>query len=334
MSARDKLNHLMVMNNVYRRSNAEMLERIDRRDAEMELAQLSDVATDFGRITAGQIDVADGASVLDDDGQTFLADTAYGASKSLKWETADGFLAGYINGRYQGSAPNRGGVIVIEAYDEPLGDGSGAAFSAIGAGTALAINSFTFYAQSAPYFRYQDIWGNTGKPHYGDYGAPVLVDTASKTTVYTRSVKQSSIGANGLICDLIIPFRLLNNSGGAKTFTFTIDWGGTSWTIVATALATGANPRYGSIRLIMRNYKNVAVQHAETELIVSAASAIGTAVARGGAVNDTQGNNATEDTGAANKTLTVSITLSGAGQGATYNAETGVPLTPGPYYSA
>lgn len=259
-----------------------------------------------------------------------LFNDAAGAAQ-LGWKSASSPIINpfaTIWAYFTGTTPNRSGSMQADVYKESGGNGTTQWIVNHRNGASLGYHELL---GQPPYFDFKALdTGQTFIGHYGDYAAPTLVNTSSKTAIHARTVAQNSVGTNGIVEYIEIPYRFLNNSGGNRTITLTIDFGATSLTLTTGNIATSANPHYGVLRIKARNYGSPAVQHFSTEWRFSAAGALGGFVAMTG-FDGMWDADAAEDTSAAPKTLTVSITLSATGQGANYYWLAGPPIGLGPY---
>lgn len=234
MNARDRLNHLMVPNNIIRRLNAEKLERIDRRDAELELAQLSDVATDFGRITAGEIDVADGSVLQNDEGVSLSPDTgAVDSIKMVKWVDGDGQRLGSIFTSVNDSAPNRYGVLTLMGDDENHANSRGEIQCLANGVTRFRIN-INGVSNNAN--------EQGGKAHFGDYVASFSQSvTTTPADLISDTVEANSLGSNGQV-RYHLEFKDNNTSGANRTHTITYNFGSLAFTTTFSVVNVAANP--------------------------------------------------------------------------------------------
>lgn len=226
--ARKRLNHLMVPNNIVRRMNAEMLERIDRRDAELDLAQVADVATDFGRITAGQIDVADGAFVANDNGATLAA--GLDEFNQVKWVDDDGNVGLSIGTNYIDGTISDAFIAVAD----PGGGNFANLLVSVGGRT-----TFSIYDDNGnyPIGLFRDGWPNA--LHYGGYAAAFsITPTTTPAAVYSTVAKANSLGTKGQI-DTVVEGTIVNAAGANRTYSPVYNFGSYAWAPTATAQGNG-----------------------------------------------------------------------------------------------
>lgn len=292
------------------------------------------VVTTYTNASDGKVYAGAGAVKLDENGETLHAISVYGSNQKIKWITTDGVLtAADMVGAIDGTTPDRDAFFYLTCTAEPGGAGD-AQITLRATGTDGTHNELLIGSGTQGFYAYSDKFGNFGVMHRGDYTAPVLVNSASKTTVYSRTIKAGSLGPNGIF-RVRVPYEWLNASGGNRSITYTVDWGTESFTWTFGAVATSATIRAtGQIDLWLCNANSVSSQRIQVETQLTSRIAADTLVARGGLMDDQLWHDGALDTDAANRTLTISMTLSSTGQGANYYAQTLGAIADGPYYGA
>ena len=230
-AAQEKLLHKRVTTNYSTRFRAQKLDLAEMADADMELAQLSDLSSDFGRITAGVVDVADGTVVADDNGLTLVPQTAFSYDSLIKWVANDGtgYLNAFLEADYSGSSPNRASSLILITSPELGGSGDSRFSIRARMPDGVNYNGINVYTALSPYIGYQDQYGNNGWLHLGDYTGYVLApDDTSENELYFRTAAADSLGSNGFIHE-IVAIRA-SNTVDATNYTVTprIKWGGST----------------------------------------------------------------------------------------------------------
>lgn len=148
-------------------------------------------------------------------------------------------------------------------------------------------------------------WGMGGV----HYPRTTINNTTTKTPIYTDSISANALGNNGII-NIQIPFIYMNNTGGNRTITFTVEFGSTSLFATATNnLGTAGNQRTGILTVRIANAGATNAQQAYIGWDISGAAAAGNTAANDGGDGKAGSNAGAEDTTAA-KTLTISVTHS------------------------
>lgn len=141
--------------------------------------------------------------------------------------------------------------------------------------------------------------------------APVYITNSSaKTTIFSRVMVGGALGTDGFI-DLRFPFVYLNNTGGGKTITWTVEFGSTTLFSVATNnITAGSNRRTCEVWFRLWNISSASVQRAAIYWDIGSTAAAAAVVAKG---SDSQAgyNTGAVDT-SVDQLLTLSATLNSA----------------------
>jgi hypothetical protein len=177
-------------------------------------------------VTIAGVDVSGaGAVTQDQNGQTFISQSAADTISAAKWLTSDGlFTSGIVRSFNDGgTTPDRYGTTQVIAQSETGGTGHALLSLYASKGNASvggALDSIHITSNPADLYyplQYDDHFGNFGIVHHGDYaGRSGYNSSTAETAIYSRTISGGSTGLEGTTFTIVTGYAV-NSTGSNKT---------------------------------------------------------------------------------------------------------------------